>query len=680
MTEINMDNFAQSLIGKSPYAIYQAIRDLDKEKGEGTAMSLLQNSPEFSKYCSQQMKAFLDNRMALTLRDARNIEKWWKFSSNDFSLEDIKKAYDKIENGEYIRSDHFIDFDKSKNFKLFKDNIQSIKFEMKMPNTKDKDIERHRINKRQRIVDFARLMSRESETRKRIEANDWEAIRNEFSGFPKMPMSFLLNRYNKSKQHNIDHPEKQKTEEEAFFSRIVEYRIKDIIYGNRKTNLEELQLAEEYVKSFNRADDENHQAILAKLDEIKKGLEATKAENESLETKTKETASQEKEEKADETVSQPTEAQQTENSSHPEEELKESSLKRKQTVINFIEEDDEEKSQTLTDEKDSPKEAEISAEKNNISKEEPKVSAQNDIPSADEIIEKVENKEKSDDKADKIASEDNSILNIDELDLNDAKENSSWKEDDSAVETPEEAPQKIAEEVQMPVKQPDTKPNSWHDKTLSDWQEWSKKSNKVVQEYKPKEQAVLAFKVYDNAEKAKADEYDADITYRKENDVVVKGHKGKMPSDEVFAAIVAQAKKDGSEICFGDIKSSVFKAKLMLACLNDKEVKMVNPPKLSELTDLPEDLKAKLKEKLPRPADHAKERMDKLNKEKTGHSRYDGDNKGSSDKSSERPRRDGKFRSDNKSRGGKFSRPRDGKSSELNPALQKKILEKSNGI
>ena len=118
----------------------------------------------------------------------------------------------------------------------------------------------------------------------------------------------------------------------------------------------------------------------------------------------------------------------------------------------------------------------------------------------------------------------------------------------------------------------------------------------------------------------------------------------------------------------------------MLACLNDPEVKMVNRPKLSELTDLPEDLKAKLKEKLPRPTDHVKGRMDKLNKEKTGYSRSGDAVKGSSDKSSERPNRDGKFRSDNKSKEGKSFRPHDKKSSKFNPALQKKIIENSNGI
>lgn len=615
-----MDNFAQSLIGKSPYEIYKAIRDLDKEKGKGTALSLLQPSKEFGKYCSQQMKAFLENRMALTLRDADNIDKWWKFSLNDFSFEDIKKAYAKIENGEYIRSDHYIDFDRNKMFKLFKDNIRSIKSEMKMQHIENADAARYRINKRQRIVDFARFMTRESEPRKQIEANNWEALSKEFENFPSDSTYALLNRYNKSKQYNIEHPQEQKIEEETLFARIVEYRIKDIIYGNKKTNLEEIQLVEEYIKAFNRSDDEDHQALLAKLDAMKKEIEATQAENESVETKVQETNPQEKKQTT-------------------------SSTQHKQIIINFIEDGDHEK----TDEKDSSTES--------------LVSAKNDIPSADEIIEQVENHENSNNIVEEIVAPD-----------------ASYKEDDSAVETPEEAPQKIEEEVQMPLKQPDAKPNSWHDKTLSDWKEWSKKSNKIVQEYKPKEQAVLAFKVYDNAEKAKADEFDADITYRKENDIVVKGHKGKMPSDEVFAAIVAQAKKDGSEICFGDIRSSEFKARLLLACLNNKDIKMVNPPKLSELTDLPEDLKARLKEKLPRRSAHAEERMKQLNNEKKGRSRSENGNKGSSRKVSDKTRSGGQPRSGNNYGEGKFSRPHDGKPSELNPVLKRKISEKSKGI
>lgn len=676
MTDINMDDFAKSLIGKAPYAIYQAIRDLDREKGEGTAISLLQPSKEFGKYCSQQMKAFLENRLALTKRDADNIDKWWKFSLNNFSLEDIQKAQNKISQKEYIRSERYFDFDYSKTVKLFKDNILDIQDEMDMPPIEG--TEHIRLEQRQKIVDFIRFMTREGKTIKLINDNDWEPIRNEFNGFPKMSMKYLLSRYNKSKQYNIEHPQKQKTEEERFFARIIDYRINNILDGKRKINLEEIQLAEAYVKSYDAAESKTVQSILAKLAEMKKEIESSQAaQDENVDAKKKETTSQEKEEKINEVASQSKETQHVENASHPKEEPKESSPKRNQTIINFIEEDDEEeKSQTLTDEKDTAKESEISAEKNNISKEEPNVSAQNDIPSADEIINQVENKENSDNNVDGIVPQDNSILNIDEIEPNNANENVAYREDDSAVESPEEKPQKIEEEVQIPLNQS----NSWQGKTLSDWKDWGKKNNKFVQEYKPTEKATLSFKVYDNAEKAKADEFDADITYRKENDVVVKGHKGKIPSDEVFAAIVAQAKKNGTDICFGDIKSSIFKAKLMLACLNDPEVKMVNRPKLSELTDLPEDLKAKLKEKLPRPTDHVKGRMDKLNKEKTGYSRSGDAVKGSSDKSSERPNRDGKFRSDNKSKEGKSFRPHDKKSSKFNPALQKKIIENSNGI
>ena len=643
MTDINMDDFAKSLIGKAPYAIYQAIRDLDREKGEGTAISLLQPSKEFGKYCSQQMKAFLENRLALTKRDADNIDKWWKFSLNNFSLEDIQKAQNKISQKEYIRSERYFDFDYSKTVKLFKDNILDIQDEMDMPPIEG--TEHIRLEQRQKIVDFIRFMTREGKTIKLINDNDWEPIRNEFNGFPKMSMKYLLSRYNKSKQYNIEHPQKQKTEEELFFARIIDYRINNILDGKQKINLEEIQLAETYIKSYDAAESKTVQSILAKLAEMKKEIESSQAAQREIEDENnKESVSRAKKEEFNDN-------EQTEEVAKP-----------RPTVINFIETDDE-NSQQLTEQN--------YFVGNEVKTQQTESLAENNIPSADEIIEMVDEKEDSDDSVN-----DNSVLNIDEIEPDIANENVAYREDDSAVESPEEKPQKIEEEVQIPLNQS----NSWQGKTLSDWKDWGKKNNKFVQEYKPTEKATLSFKVYDNAEKAKADEFDADITYRKENDVVVKGHKGKIPSDEVFAAIVAQAKKNGTDICFGDIKSSIFKAKLMLACLNDPEVKMVNRPKLSELTDLPEDLKAKLKEKLPRPTDHVKGRMDKLNKEKTGYSRSGDAVKGSSDKSSERPNRDGKFRSDNKSKEGKSFRPHDKKSSKFNPALQKKIIENSNGI
>lgn len=636
MTDINMDDFAKSLIGKAPYAIYQAIRDLDREKGEGTAISLLQPSKEFGKYCSQQMKAFLENRLALTKRDADNIDKWWKFSLNNFSLEDIQKAQNKISQKEYIRSERYFDFDYSKTVKLFKDNILDIQDEMDMPPIEG--TEHIRLEQRQKIVDFIRFMTREGKTIKLINDNDWEPIRNEFNGFPKMSMKYLLSRYNKSKQYNIEHPQKQKTEEELFFARIIDYRINNILDGKQKINLEEIQLAETYIKSYDAAESKTVQSILAKLAEMKKEIDTSQTTQREIEDENnKESVSRAKKEEFNDN-------EQTEEVAKP-----------RPTVINFIETDDE-NSQQLTEQND--------VDGNEVKPQQTEALAENNIPSADEIIEMVDEKEDSDDSVN-----DNSVLNIDEIEPNIANENVAYREDDKAIESSEEKPQKIEEEVQIPLNQS----NSWQGKTLSDWKDWGKKNNKFVQEYKPTEKATLSFKVYDNAEKAKADEFDADITYRKENDVVVKGHKGKIPSDEVFAAIVAQAKKNGTDICFGDIKSSIFKAKLMLACLNDPEVKMVNRPKLSELTDLPEDLKAKLKEKLPRPTDHVKGRMDKLNEEKTGRPRSRertekiSSHRQHSDerrrKSTDRPRQTSRPRSDSNTDERKSSRPRNGNTS-----------------
>ena len=204
---------------------------------------------------------------------------------------------------------------------------------------------------------------------------------------------------------------------------------------------------------------------------------------------------------------------------------------------------------------------------------------------------------------------------------------SAKKEKPENIVAPKEQKEEIVapkKQKEPPVEQTTQKQDTpvqeniaWKDNILAFWQEWSKKNNKIVQEYKPAdEQTVLAFKVYENQEKAQKNEFDADISYTGENNAVVKGYQGKAPSDAVFAALVAQAKKNGQEICFGDIKTDIFKAKLWLACLNEKDVKIVNPPKLSELTDLPEDLRTQLAEKLPRPASHAKERMNDLKQQK----------------------------------------------------------------
>lgn len=554
MTDVNTDDFAQSLIGKSPYEIYKAIREFDNVNGKGAAKAALQQSQTFRSYCKEQLAAFLSNKMALPKRDAENIDKWWKFFADDFSLEDIQKANAKIANRQYIYSDKFIDMQKNKNFLLFAEHIDYFQEELEMPDIDG--MEDVRISERQKLVDYLRFMESGKNSRQAIEDGNWDLLTKKFEHFPSMPSDFLLDVYEKNYSTA---PNGDRTD---MLLRILLYRINDINQDNWKLSLEEAIVWEKYLDEKDYFSGEIFAKLKAKIKEAQE-----KAQNTSP------------------------------------------------TIINYEEADNDN-------------------EKSNDS------SAENKPAQTENIVQKEHAAEdKKAESQDKTSTKDNGIAKLDKTEL--PKEQLDKNKD----------------------KAPTTA--SWKEKALSDWQDWSKKNNKIVQEYKPQGYAVLAFKIYDNAEKAKADEFDADITYRKENDIVVKGHKDKVPSDDVFAAIVAQAKKNGPEICFGDIKSSVFKAKLMLACLNDPEVKMVNPPKLSELTDLPEDLKTKLEEKLPRRSTHAKERMNRLYEEKNGRPRPDKSPRSFSDKkdrkSSDRLR--GTGNSDNNSGKRKSFRPRNGNTS-----------------
>ena len=578
MTETNMEKFAQSLIGKSPYEIYKEIRNFDKENGKGSAMAALKQSQEFSDYCKSQLRAFLDNRLALSQRDAENIDKWWIFSSNDFSLNDIQRADAKAQKGAYIRSERFVDMDKNPAFLKFVNNIPYIQEEMEVSTTEATDNERRK--RRQIVVDFARFMECGKHSRQNIDEGKWDLLIKEFDRFPTMPIKFITKLYEGIHDYNQNNPKKQQYEREAFSVRILSYRLNNICNNRWNPNLEEIEFLKTYLINLTDSKFEADSLIgetLKKLEVLQQKIENTKS------TKQDEDVSKldNQEEENSKTLT-PVDKARTEAPAP----------KPKRMVFNFVEEDEEPK---LALEKSEQKESEQkeSAPQEPESKEEQPTSEKNEEegPTLEESSQSEKDLPAKDSPAQNLATA-SIVSNEKSAPVEDAP---AQKEDKASSRTPETL--------------------SWKNNTLSSWQEWGKQKNKVIQEYKSNSKDALSFKVYDNAEKAQNGEFDADITYRKENDVVIKGYKGKVPSDEVFAALVAQAKKEGAEICFGDIKNNVFKAKLLLACLNDKDIKMVNPPKMSELTDLPEDLKAKLESYRPKPTSHAKKRLDEVKKQ-----------------------------------------------------------------
>lgn len=76
-----------------------------------------------------------------------------------------------------------------------------------------------------------------------------------------------------------------------------------------------------------------------------------------------------------------------------------------------------------------------------------------------------------------------------------------------------------------------------------------------------------------------------------------KDKKAKIPDNKDFENLALLAKKSGMSISFGEIKSPEFKARLMLACL-ENDVKMKNIPNFSELKDITPQTMQPLKDRL----------------------------------------------------------------------------------
>lgn len=201
---------------------------------------------------------------------------------------------------------------------------------------------------------------------------------------------------------------------------------------------------------------------------------------------------------------------------------------------------------------------------------------------------------------------------------NDGREPSSPKDDIKdeipEVKTSSEATKKTAGETEQesaPAKNEETK--NWQEKTLSEWKNWAKDNHKRIETYEPETAPKnLAFKIYSNREEADKDNYEADIHYKESNHMVVKGK----PGNEVFDGIVAMAKKNSNKITFGNIKSDEFKARLLLACLKDREIEAINAPKIEDLQNIPEDLKEALKNLSTSKTHELKEKVQKLDKER----------------------------------------------------------------
>lgn len=183
-----------------------------------------------------------------------------------------------------------------------------------------------------------------------------------------------------------------------------------------------------------------------------------------------------------------------------------------------------------------------------------------------------------------------------------ARESSDEKSKDDAQPEKDQKTTVISEEPQIQEpKQPENEENadkSWKEKTLNSWKEWADKNDKDLGVYEdPEHPEFLKFKVFSKGADKEKDQYENDVIYTSPTNVSIKGKDGKVPGIEAMEATIAAAKSvNGPNISFGNIQSPEFKANLMIACLRDPEINMVNAPTAEEIATFPKELQDKIAE------------------------------------------------------------------------------------
>lgn len=131
----------------------------------------------------------------------------------------------------------------------------------------------------------------------------------------------------------------------------------------------------------------------------------------------------------------------------------------------------------------------------------------------------------------------------------------------------------------------------WKESLLGEWKEWASRNGKEIKEFAdPSNTGSLSFHIFEQGANQKEIEQATEVSYNSPRDLSVKGPNGGVPSPEVFAEILKNAKANGPDIEFGENMSPSFKANLMLACLKDPELHIVNPPSAEEMKSWPKEL------------------------------------------------------------------------------------------
>ena len=554
------------LIGKSWDDINYII---SKNKQNGFIMQKIANHQEFKDYCKQQAERFLDYKIALRDRDVKAANILWFYG--DLELEDIHKIQERIEKNDYLSSDKFRDLAEDKTLKLFAGHVEEIQEEMEMPVKGSDFIRRH---ERQKLVDYIRFMEGGNKSKEMFEKGDWKFFQNEYNNFPKMRTPFIIELYKKAEEKNSN------TDRLKLMGRILFYRFDDINSGRRKlTDEEEMTALEQFIDSDTQ------------VDTAAKVLEAVKAAREEKAARLKE-----KEEKR---------------------KAKEAADAEKKTAQNGTadEENNGDNAAALTAEAAQP------ATKETKSKGVPFV-VDEFLSDNTPVKEKKDEKAAASDDAEKVTAP---LTPPAEKPAADKKENKDTEapekdEKDKPEQTTSEAVEK--DKPKETDKEEDKEPENWRKDTFNEWYSWGRAHHKWVKSYQDESNKNgLSINIFANHDAYNKGDFEAQIIYRKHNHITVKGKDGKVPGNDVFDGIIATAKSGSKQISFGNIKSDEFKARLMLACLIEPEIEMINAPKIEDLKNVPEELIEALKNPAKRKAEIANQKRENLDRQKNGSER-----------------------------------------------------------
>lgn len=443
-----------------------------------------------------------------------------------------------------LKSDRRINFKSDETFLAFMENLPGFKedFEASALDGLETSTDEYRQNleKRQKIVDYFRFMEGGKKSREAIQSKNWEFLDREYKNFPKAPNNILFSIYN----GNLDKNGPENTPRSERLQRTIIYRFEDMQSGKWRIGKdEELKEIEDFIKTVSEKNPEFAEALSAAAQRIIADYKARKAERDAYIKQRQEEAARKSREQA--------------------EALK---LLEENKVSEQSKEGEDTKIETIS---------------------KPVIKENNDkediIVTFNQILEEtaVNHQEKTDDEK-KEKKQENIIINQDVPAVENEIKSEEQKEE---ISKPHQEP--VVKEAEE--KKEEIKTSAWEDEIERGWKEYGEKHYKKVDV--AKEPGKVVVNVFEDEDKVKTQSPEAKIIYDGPDKISVGGRGDDIPDLSIFENIVAQSKKVSTKFRFGNIKDAEFKAKLMIACLRDAEIKIINGPSEEELKDIKPELK-----------------------------------------------------------------------------------------